>query len=363
MTMTEKDTEPNLPAGIQVVRLPKMGKLMEEATIVAMAVKVGDKVTRGDVLFEIETDKTSLEMESPYDGYVRAFLVENEQTIPIHTPMALIGGKDIDIREEFIESLKEKGPDPFLKAEPKSVKPEPDIVHLPESVSIEYKLGATVPLTRMQKITGEKMLKSKREIPCFYLTVEVDLTELVEHREQLNRGSDTKIAYNDFIIRAVAMGLERFELMTGQVQDNEIRLAESIDIGLAMAVPGGLVAPIVKNASGKTLEQIAGEIQRLIERARDNKLGPDELSGGCITISNLGAYGIESFIPIVVPGQCSILGIGKISDTVVPEKPEMAVRKKMKMTISVDHRVANGSYAAQFIDHVRKVLEDPKSIK
>jgi pyruvate dehydrogenase E2 component (dihydrolipoamide acetyltransferase) len=210
------------------------------------------------------------------------------------------------------------------------------------------------------------MLKSKREIPCFYLTVRADVTELVKLRTKLNETSDIKISYNDFIIKAVATGLEKFPVMTGQLDGDKIKLAESINVGLAISVPDGLVAPIIKDANKKDISQIACDSQALIERARNNKLTPDDLEGGCITISNLGALGIESFIPIVVPGQCSILGIGQITDTCIPDGANILpaathrseLRKLMNITLSVDHKVTNGAYAAQFLDFIRKLLED-----
>jgi pyruvate dehydrogenase E2 component (dihydrolipoamide acetyltransferase) len=146
--------------------------------------------------------------------------------------------------------------------------------------------------------------------------------------------------------------------MTGQLEGENIKLAETINIGLAISVPDGLVAPILKDVNKKDIKQIAGDSQALIERARNNKLAPTDLEGGCITVSNLGAFGIDNFIPIVVPGQCSILGIGQITDTCVPDNGNILVRKLMNMTLSVDHKVANGAYAARFLDFVRKQLEN-----
>jgi pyruvate dehydrogenase E2 component (dihydrolipoamide acetyltransferase) len=225
-------------------------------------------------------------------------------------------------------------------------------------VQEEYKLGQVVPLDRLQKLTGQRMLQSKRQIPCFYLTVWADVTGLVKHREQINQGSGPKVSYNDFIILAAAMGLERFEIMTGQVEGEAIKLADSIGVGLAISVPGGVVAPVVKDVNKKDVRQIARDTAELTERAQKGRLSPNDLEGGCITISNLGAFGVESFIPVVVPGQCSILGIGAIMDKPVPDAGQMVIRKLINVTLSVDHRVTNGAYAGQFLDYVRKLLED-----
>lgn len=349
----------DIPDGASVVRLPKLGKQMEEGSILVCRVEVGDKVIRGDVLFEIETDKTTLEMESPGDGVVKAVLVPLEKAVPIHTPLMILADEAVEIPQEVINSLKATQPCKPTKTSSKSAESIEEAMLIPQGGEVQYELGQTVPMNRYQKTIAQRMLQSKREIPCFYLTIQIDMTGLIEFRKQFNRDNGTDAAYNDFLIRAVAMGLERFNVMTGQTDGDVIKLADSIGIGLAIVVPGGLVAPIVRDANNKTVKQISEETKSLIEKAGAGKFSPDDLTGGCITISNLGSQGIESFIPIVVPGQCSILGIGRIVDTPVPDRGTVLERKTMKATLSVDHRVANGSYAAQFLDFVRQLLQDP----
>ncbi|MHC4113599.1 MAG: dihydrolipoamide acetyltransferase family protein [Planctomycetota bacterium] len=406
------------------VRLPQLGQTMEEGTIVNCLIKVGDEVKKGDVIFEIETDKATLEMESPAEGFVKYVLAENDQTLPVGAPLLVVGDKDEDVPQSFVDSLKdtagappaaepapaapapavESAPptpaapaaepsEPEVEAKPpERIKASPRAKKLAEQLGVDLaavtgtgpagritekdvkdaasskpvkpapvqkaepspKLGTALPLNRLQKITGQRMVQSKHEIPCFYLSVKADVTDLVKLRPRLNKASDIKVAYNDFIIRAVAMGLEKFPTMTGQLAGETIQLADSIGVGLAISVPGGLVAPILKDVNKKDVRQIARESKALIEKARSNKLAPTDLEGGCITVSNLGAFEIESFIPIVVPGQCSILGIGKISETCVPESGNIMIRKLMSMILSIDHKVTNGAYAAEFLDYVRK---------
>jgi pyruvate dehydrogenase E2 component (dihydrolipoamide acetyltransferase) len=410
------------------VRLPQLGQTMEEGTIVECRVKVGDKIKKGDVIFDIETDKATLEMESPVDGFVKHILVEVDQTLPVGELLMVLGGEDEEVPQSFIDSLKGSGIQKtedsvsgvaLAKTEGQKTENHPDISglapapvaggderrkvmasprakKLAEELGVdlatvtgtgpagkiteqdvkeasdtrkrlapgfmpgvqEVKLGQTISLNRIQKITAERMLKSKHEIPCFYLTAKADVTDLVVLRAEINKTGDLKVSYNDFIMKAVATGLEKYPIMTGQLAGDNIKLADAIHIGLAISVPGGLVAPIVKDVNKKDIKQIARDSQALIEKARNNKLSPEDLEGGCITVSNLGAFGIENFIPIVVPGQCSILGIGKITDTCVPDDGNTLVRKLMNMTLSVDHKVTNGAYAAQFLDFVRKLLED-----
>ena len=352
------------------IRLPKFGDTMEEATIVACLVSPGDHVKSGDVLFDIETDKATLEMESPSDGFVKKIMVKVGQNYCVGTPLLIIGEKDEQVSDDFVQSLiKAAAPaSPAPSAAISTQKPAQTIVSSSEAVSLEgLKLGQRIPVTRFHKLTGQKMLRSKQEIPCFYLNVRADVTALVNHRAKLNLTGTVEVAYNDFIIKAVAMGLEKFPIMTGRLEGDAIKLAGSIGVGLAIAVPEGLVAPIIKDADKKTVVEIARYSQALADKARGNRLTPEDLEGGCITVSNLGALGIDSFIPIVVPGQCSILGIGRIKDVCVsddhPDKIGVIVRKIMNMTLSVDHKVANGAYAAQFLDFVKKTLEEPASFK
>jgi pyruvate dehydrogenase E2 component (dihydrolipoamide acetyltransferase) len=346
---------------IKEVRLPQLGETMKEGTIVSCLVKPGDRVRNGDVIFEIETDKATLEMESPMDGFVKLILAEVNQTLPVGEPLVIIGAKDEQVPQSFVDSLKSGGTnvskdDSFARAAGPS-----DEIRATSDEKTAVRLGQTIPLSRIQKITAERMLQSKREKPCFYLTVKADVTNLVELRARLNQDSDIKISYTDFIIRAVATALGKYPVMTGRLDGQMIKLADSINIGLAIAVTDGLVAPILKDVSKKLVRQIARESTALIERARGNRLTPTDLEGGCVTVSNLGALGIDNFIPIVVPGQCSILGIGRITDTCVPGNGNILVRKLMNMTLSVDHKVANGAYAAQFLVYVRKLLEDASS--
>jgi pyruvate dehydrogenase E2 component (dihydrolipoamide acetyltransferase) len=348
---------------------------MEEGTIVHCPVKVGDEVRRGDCIFEIETDKTTLEMESPADGFVKYILVEVGQTLPVGEPLLVLGGKNEQVPQRFLDSLKATVAPPVkadlsgvasAKMEPAGAVKTSDEKRPPRTEprgatrdeKAEIKLGVTFPLTKKQKLTAERMLKSKREIPCFYLTVKTDVTDLVELRIKLNKTGSTKISYNDFIIRAVAIGLQKFPIMTGQLVGNAIKLPCTINVGLAVSTPDGLVVPVVKDAHKKNVKQITADAKALIEKTQNEKLLLTDLEGACITVSNLGVFGIDSFIPIVIPGQCSILGIGRITDTCVPDNGNVIIRKLMSMTLSVDHKIANGAYAAQFLDFTRKLLED-----
>jgi pyruvate dehydrogenase E2 component (dihydrolipoamide acetyltransferase) len=350
------------------IKLPRFGETMEEGTIVNCLVKVGQKVKKGDYLFEIETDKATFEMESPDEGFVKAIVAQPGQTLSVGDVLLILGEENekISARGCLTANIEKTISKKTTADAPAEKTPTDKITQADLTAAAQsqagYKLGQKVPLSRMAKITAEKMLQSKREKPCFYLNITVDVAELAAYREKLNKSADIKMSFNDFLMKALSLGLVQWPIMTGHLEGDSILLADSIGIGLTTATDKGMVAPIVKDVDKKNLAQIAQYSTTIVERSETGKLTPDDFEGGCITISNLGSLGIDSFIPIVIPGQCSILGVGKITDTCVSQDGQMSVRKFMKMTLAVDHRIANGAEAAQFLSYVGKLLEEPEKL-
>jgi len=351
------------------VKLPKLGSAMEDARLIQYRVEHGQHVTSGQALFEIETDKAAVEVESPADGFVRHIFVQPGTVVLPGQPVLIIADKDEPVPADLIEAGTRAAAAASTPPRPAPADPHtPQHNNPAEAATVttpqHVKLGQTVRLSARQRATAAKMLRSKREIPCFYLNVRADVTDLVELRSRLNRTSPVRIAYDDFIIAAVAKALENYPLMAGRLAQDLIELPDTFDVAFAVDSPGGVVAPVLRNVNAKDLTRLASERADLQQKALLNKLTPDDLAEPCITISNLGMYRVTSFIPIVVPGQCCILGIGRITDTCVPDVqpspagPRFLVRKLMALTLSVDHRIANGAYASQFLDHVKKTLED-----
>ena len=355
----------------QEVRLPKLGQSMKEGTIVDIFIKEGDAIRQGDNIFEVETDKATLQLESPLSGHVKKILVADEQTIPVDAAIMIIGDSDEQIDPDYIDSLRINSPE--IAAQPEVIFSQVPVaspadfqsatVFSASGDTTDFKPGSSYRLSRLQRITGQRMLQSKRHIPCFYLTTAADVTAAVEFRKQLNQNSDAPdITFNDMIIRAIAISLSQFPVMTGRLTGDCVTLAESMNIGFAVAVDSDVVAPVIKDADCKSLRQIADEMERLIAKAQTGKLLLDDLECSCISLSNLGAFGVDSFIPIVIPGQCSIIGAGRIKDTPAFSGKELKMTKSMNMTISVDHRIANGADAAQFLDTIKKHIEHPDSL-
>lgn len=350
------------------VRLPKLGKAMEEGTVVNILINEGDAVTKGDVIFEVETDKATLEVESPANGFVKHILIKDCETIVVNTALAVFGDENEVVESALLQEL---------AAEKLALCKEIEYIHTHDCQIEEVNTGdiwsslseqngakpseclpgKTVPIGRLQKLLGDRMLQSKRHIPCFYLTIKVDATEIASLIENMNAAGETKVAIDDFVMLAIAQCLKSYPEMTGQLAGDSIILCDEIGIGLVMEVEGGAVAPVIKAVDTKTVTEIAADRAILAEKAANKKFALEDLQGACITLSNMGPCGVEMFIPVVIPGQCSIIGLGKMTDTFVPVKHEVQIRKIMKMSISVDHRVANGANAGQFLDHVKKTLE------
>lgn len=375
------------------VLLPRFGRSMEQATLLAIHVQPGETVTQGQVLADLETDKAAMEMESPCDGIVHTLLAEPGWTLPVDTPILLITVPGETVEDGHLNDLVERvararvqiddlRPAPVHVVEPSAVETAAVPEHILSRIRPvtgpvqaveafqraeatppgEYRLGMTIPLNRWQLIVAEKMLESKRTIPCFYLTLRADVTDLAAVRRELNASADVKISWNDLILRALTLSLQRYPILTGRLTSTAIELALRIEIGIAIATDHGLVAPVLKGLETMSLHDIARGVTDLVARARENTLTPEDLDGGCISISNLGSYGIDSFIPIVIPGQTAIIGIGRIADTCVPDGGGAKTRQLMSLSISVDHRIVNGADAAQFLDYTKKLLEHPQDL-
>jgi pyruvate dehydrogenase E2 component (dihydrolipoamide acetyltransferase) len=219
-----------------------------------------------------------------------------------------------------------------------------------------------VPLTRIQKLIGERMLTSKLAKPCFYIESKADVTELMAIRPRLRKSLGVKVTTNAFYIRALGLAAERHPLVTGKFAGDSIRLAGQINVGFAVNAPQGLVVPVVKDACKKTLTEIAREEKLLTDKARDNQLTLADIEGETIALSNLGIYGIDSFLGIVPPPASTILAIGNVVPTVAGKNGNMAVRKMLSLSLAADSRVIKDVYAARFLSFIEEQLQNPQNL-
>ena len=224
------------------------------------------------------------------------------------------------------------------------------------------KAETRIPLSRIQKLIGQRMLESKQTKPCYYMGIEADTTELMDSRHELKKRLGVKITSNAFYIKALGLAVKEFPLMVGTLDGNSIIISDEINVGFAISAPQGLVVPVVKEADKKTLAQIAILEKELTDKARSNKLTLDEITGETIGLSNLGVYDIDSFIGIVPPPATTILNVGNTLRTAVPKDGKIVIRKITDLTIAVDARVVPDPYAAKFLARIANLLQEPKQL-
>jgi len=218
-----------------------------------------------------------------------------------------------------------------------------------------------IPLTRIQKLIGKRMLKSKLSKPCFYVGSKADITELMAIRPKLRKSLGVKITTNAFYIRALGLAVQKYPLAVGRFDGDNIRIAERVNVGFAVQ---GLVVPVVKDAGEKTLPEIAREEASLSNKARDNQLRLEDIEDETIALSNLGAYGIDSFLGIVPPPTSTILAVGNAIPTPMyrGENDKIIVRKIISLSLAVDRRVITEAYAAAFLNFITEQLENPQRL-
>ena len=267
----------------------------------------------------------------------------------------------IEEREAAPEPAPETAPEPTGDGAP-TPQPAPA-----ESVEIDVGYD-TESISQMRKAISRRLAQSKFTAPHFYLTIDVDMGHAAEVRAELNERAEEKdrarISYNDLITKACALALREHPYVNASyhADEGEIRKYDDVHVGVAVAIDEGLITPVIRNADQKGLTQIAAETRELAEKARNRELQPEDYEGATFTTSNLGMFGIEEFTAILNPPNAAILAIGGIRDEPVVEDGEIVPGKRMKVTLSCDHRVVDGAVGAQFLDTMQGYLEDPMTM-
>jgi len=440
----------------EYIIMPKLGFNMDKGTLVKWRKKEGDFVKEQEVLFEIETDKTVMEVEAQNSGILRKILVSKGEEVPVTLPIAIIGDEKEDIdkmineayqklgkteiveKEKFRENRKassviekeqelepEKEKREFKKISPRAqrkakelgvevqlvkgsgpggaiiekdvisyyqshrVKVSPVAQKIAEKVGIDLetikgtgiggkvikrdlqeilakseetnKTEKRIPYTGMRKIIGDRLSQSKFTAPHIYFTTSIDMSKVIDLLKRFNQDSEDKISINDFLVFRVAKVLSEQPNINCSLLDEEIIYHTNINIGVAVALEGGLIVPVIKNADKKSLSILSKETKKLVKLARERKLMPDDYKGGTFTVSNLGMYGIESFTAIINPPEAAILAVGAVKRVPVVIKEEeveqIEIRSLMKITLSVDHRLIDGVAASYFLNRIKYYLE------
>jgi pyruvate dehydrogenase E2 component (dihydrolipoamide acetyltransferase) len=271
-------------------------------------------------------------------------------------PLAAVSGSGPGGRivKRDIESYAAGSPAPAALAPPG---PGPSVVPFPSVAP-----GQEIPLSSMRKTIAKRLSESMFTAPHFYVTVDIDMGAAVALRDQLLKGENTKISFNDLVVKACARALPRFPLVNASWMGDRIATHSEVHVGVAVSIPDGLITPVVRNADRKSLLEISQEVKDLARRARDKKLRPEEFMGSTFTVSNLGMFDVSEFTAIINPPESAILAVGAVQKVPVVAEDAVRVGHRMKVTLSSDHRVVDGALAAQFLGEVRLRLENPISL-
>ncbi len=245
---------------------------------------------------------------------------------------------------------------------PAAVQASPPVAAPPiAAVSTEPQPDQIIPLNRLRAAIGRRMVEAKQQVPHFYVTHEYDMAAVMELRKQLNAllPDNEKLSVNDFIIKAVGLALRQYPNLNASLNGDQVVRHGAVNVGVAVAVEGGLLTIVNRDTDQKSLRQIASEVRRMVGRAREGKVRPDDIEGSTFSISNLGMFDVEHFIAIINPPEAAILAVGSVRDVAVVKDGALAVGSRMKATISVDHRVSDGVEAAQFLQALAVTLENP----
>jgi pyruvate dehydrogenase E2 component (dihydrolipoamide acetyltransferase) len=414
------------------ITMPKLSDTMLEGTLVKWHKKTGDKISIGDVIAEVETDKATMEMEAFDEGTLTDILIPEGGVVKVGDPIATLDGGSTESAKKPAASAAAQpasapaAPAPAAKAissgAPSTPRPAPrpsangarvkasplarkvaiergiDLSRLqgsgpggrivvadldsapsssrgaqsaaPAAVKIDVPCSDAdkrISLTGMRRTIAERLLASKTQIPHFYLTMEVDAAPLSKLRKEINAAAEAagspKITVNDFVLLATARAAAQHPKVNAAFAGDSVVEYADVNLSVAIAVDDGLITPVVRKADKLSLRDISAAVKDLAVRARNKKIKPEEYAGGTITVSNLGAYGVDSFYAIVNPPQAAILAVGAIvKKPVVGPNDQIVVGHRMSIALSGDHRVVDGALGAQFLAEIRKSLESPATL-
>ena len=411
---------------VHVISMPRLSDTMEEGTVASWFKKVGDDVEEGEILAEIETDKATMEFESFYSGTLLHIGLSEGDSAKVDSLLAIIGPSGTDISQHLTDNFDNTKVDNNQKSDIiLEEKPEIKEVEVKEVISkisenpvsdrifisplakklakdknidissikgtgengriiksdIEnYKEPAVQAATQttlatedvhdfkevghsqMRKVIAKRLAESKFSAPHYYLNVELDMSETIAFRKQCNTIPDTKISFNDIIIKACAVALRNNPSVNSQWFDDRIRYNNFVNIGVAVGVDDGLIVPVLKNADKMSIAEISSSVKELAGLGRDKKLTPEMMQGSTFTISNLGMFGIESFTSIINPPNSVILSVGAIVQKPVVKEGEIVVGNTMKLTLACDHRVVDGLTGSKFLQALKPLIENPLSM-
>jgi pyruvate dehydrogenase E2 component (dihydrolipoamide acetyltransferase) len=399
------------------VVMPALEMAQETGKIVSWLKKEGDKITKGEALLEVETDKAVVEIEAPGDGVLAGVRQTEGAVVPVGQTIAWIvqPGEKPPAEEAQVQTGRAMTSEPARAAGPSAPKavvshaapvaPTGEVKVSPKARRLAKELGVDLsrvkgtgpdgtvtsedveaaakapapapaaaapvaplvggePLSAIGRLMAERTTQSWTQAPHFFLTRDLDATALNTARERLGpaveKAKNVKLTHTDLLLALTSRVLVKHPKMNASWAGNSIKMNPAVNIGVAVAVPDGVVSAVIPNSGTATLADIAAARRDLADRAKANKLKPADLSNGTFTISNLGMFGIDQFNAIIVTPQAAILAVGKISDRVVPVEGKPGIRPMLTLTLSSDHRVVDGAQAALFLSDLAEAIASPE---
>jgi len=427
----DSNEEASIPEGVQVITMPRLSDTMTDGTVATWLIKQGDSVEEGDILAEIETDKATMEFESFYEGNLLHIGVQEGETAPVDSLLAIIGPEGTDVSsivENGVPTEKKSSSD--KKTAPKENKQDNKEEHKSSNANTgtnnsggrifasplakkiasdkginladvsgsgengriikkdveNYTPSATVSLetptpassaaapsfsvtgeekseevknSQMRKAIAKSLGNSKFTAPDFSLNIEVDMDAAIASRKTINAIPDTKVSFNDMVVKACAMALQKHPQVNTSWTDNNTVYHSHIHVGVAVAVDEGLLVPVIKHTNQMSLTQIGATVRDLAGKARHKKITPAEMQGSTFTVSNLGMFGIDNFTSIINQPNSAILSVGAIVQKPVVKNGQIVVGNTMNLTLTCDHRTVDGAVGAQFLQTLKTFIENP----
>ncbi|MHA1839543.1 MAG: dihydrolipoamide acetyltransferase family protein [Candidatus Ranarchaeia archaeon] len=385
---------------VSIVRLPKFGETMIEGTITKWLKHEGDPVKKGDPLYEVETEKLTSDVENITEGVLLKILVPEGNTIPVGAPIAVIGyiGEKIPVIEKRPQVQREVSRPSISTSVQDRIKISPIARKLAREYNIELTMitgtgpGGRItrndvekyvntlkketkifsvpyhvlPLTPMRKTIIKNLMKSVQSTVHITINREINCDPLVAYRteiiDQFVKEHGFRVTFTDILMKLVLASLKQHPLLNATLADDGIHVYEVINLGIAVGQDKGLIVPVIHNAHEKSLVELAEKRRDLVHRTKTNKLAIKDVSGGTFTFNNLGMYGVDTFTPILRYPQSSILGIGRIRRVPVIEKDTITIGYQMTLSLTIDHRVLDGSQAAEFLETLDEKIREPMKI-
>ena len=398
------------------VVMPKLTDTMEEGVLVAWKKQEGDQVVAGDVIAEIETDKAVMDLEAFGSGILRRILAKEGETVDSGTLIAVISEAGEDITSTLKEALEAEGgkgkPPTQATSHPTKAESladtaasipntEKEMVKTtakisPRAKALAEKRGLDLsqikgsgpdgriverdipdrqnaggeqpseciekPLSQMRKAIARITTDSKGPVPHFYLTIDIGMQEAEKLRKQITNTRRIPVSLTVLILKAVTESLIQHPEINVSFAGETLRQHQTIDLGIAVALEEGLITPVIRNCAGKSVWTLAEDLHRVIERAKNKQLKPEEYAGATFTLSNLGMYGVENFIAVLMPPQAACLAIGSVKSVPIVEGKRLKNDRRMKVTLSCDHRALDGAQGARFLQTLQQKLENPLNL-